>query len=191
MKRIIVAGLLGGAVVYLWSALSWSVLPYQAAKFRAIPNEQQVAEVLSTSLTSAGVYHYPAYPSAGASDEEVAAWTQRVERGPVIPLLVFNPGGSGSAVTSYVRAFVLDVMAALIVAMLLTLAVHSLRGYGQRVIFVTGIAIFAVLVTHLADWNWGMFPTSYVLPVAADIIIGWTLAGMVMAWRIKPEGLGA
>jgi hypothetical protein len=133
MKRIIVAGLLGGAVVYLWSALSQSVLPLQAAKFP----------------------------------------------------------GSGSAVTSYVRAFVLDVMAALIVAMLLTLAAHSLRGYGQRVIFVTGIATFAVLVTHLADWNWGMFPTSYVVPVAADILIGWTLAGMVMAWRIKPEGLGA
>jgi hypothetical protein len=188
MRRIIVAGLLGGAVVYLWSALSWSVLPYQAAKFRGIPNEQQVADVLSSNLTVPGVYQYPAYPSAGASDAEVAAWTQRVERGPVIPLLVFNPGGSASSVTSYIRAFVLDVMAALIVAMLLTLAAHSLGGYGQRVIFVTGIALFAIVVTHLADWNWGMFPTSYILPMAADLIIGWTLAGVVMAWRIRPEG---
>ncbi|HJU64492.1 MAG TPA: hypothetical protein VJ596_02385 [Gemmatimonadaceae bacterium] len=189
MRRIIVAGLLGGAAVYLWSALSWSVLPFQTGKFRDIPDEQQVAELLSARLPAAGVYHYPAYPTANASEAEVAAWTQRVERGPVIPLLVFQPGGSNSAVTAYVRAFVLDVMAALIVAMLLLLAVHTLPGYGQRVLFVTGIGIFAVLVSHLADWNWGLFPASYSVVMAADIIIGWTLAGVVMAWRIRPEGV--
>jgi hypothetical protein len=188
MKRILLAGVLGGVVAFMWGALSWSVLPFQTGKFRNIPDEARVAEVLRGALPAAGVYHYPGYPAPGASAAEEAEWVRRYERGPVVPLLVYLPRGAGGAGASYVRALLLDVAGATLLAALLALAADRLPSFGRRLAFVVGVAGFAALVSHVADWSWGVLPASYSVVMAADILAAWALGGAVLAWRIGPPG---
>ena len=48
------------------------------------------------------------------------------------------------------------------------------------------IGLFLAIAGHINDWAWLGYSTSFSVNLAADDIIGWTLAGLVIAWRIKP-----
>ena len=83
--------------------------------------------------------------------------------------------------------FVIDFAAALLVAMLLTCAASGCcQGYAYRVGFVVGMGIFTALIGHFSYWNWMNFPTDYTIAFVIDNVVGWTLAGLVIAAIIKP-----
>ena len=62
----------------------------------------------------------------------------------------------------------------------------ALPGFGSRVLFVALLAGFVALQSRLLDWSWWRFPLDYSLVAALDLVVGWTLAGLVLAWRVKP-----
>jgi hypothetical protein len=49
----------------------------------------------------------------------------------------------------------------------------------------------AALVGPFMFWNWFHFPLDFTLAEVADLVIGWTLAGLVLAWVLKPQALSA
>jgi len=47
--------------------------------------------------------------------------------------------------------------------------------------------LFAAFIGPFVEWNWWGFPLSYTLVNVVDYCVTWLLAGLVLAWRIKPE----
>ncbi len=56
--------------------------------------------------------------------------------------------------------------------------------YWQRAVFVGGAGLLAAMACRLPDWNWHKFPIEHSLVNIADLWIGWTLAGLVLAYFI-------
>ncbi len=122
-KSLWLGGLFGGIVVFLWSLLSWSVLPWHTSDMRRFTNEADMAVVLSNNMTGAGIYALPAIPPNYASmslDRKKAADAQMeadMKRGPYVYGLL-----RGSMVVSIPRlmtaAILFDILAALLVSML-------------------------------------------------------------------------
>lgn len=82
--------------------------------------------------------------------------------------------------------FIIDLLATLLAATLLFSAARGCcRSYLQRVGFVTGLGVFVGLVGHASYWNWMHFPADYTLAFIVDVVIGWTLVGLVMAAIVK------
>ena len=82
--------------------------------------------------------------------------------------------------------FVIDLLAALLAACLLSSIGPCGRNYWCRVGFVTGLGIFVALVGHLSYWNWMHFPLGYTVAFMIDVTVGWLLAGLAIAAIIRP-----
>ncbi|MGH7551119.1 MAG: hypothetical protein ACREMD_05130 [Gemmatimonadota bacterium] len=188
MRRLLVAALLAAIVVTLWGAVSWAVLPWHRMVMETVPDGEAVTEALRERVPGSGLYHYPG--AEGGADPD--AWMERYRRGPNINLLVFSATGSDPFSPWLLgRGFVLNLVAAFLAAALLAAAAPALPGFGSRVLFIALLAGFAALQSRLVDWNWWRFPLDYSLVAAFHLVIGWTLAGLVLAWRLNPAGPGS
>lgn len=182
MKRILVAGVLGGIVLYLWGWISWAVLPWHNSTMPDLPNEDAVMEVMKNSITQTGVYQFP-----GMMKANEPAWMEKFQRGPSGTLFYTAEGRNPMAASTFVVGFILALIEALLAAWLLSCATGWQSSYGRRVGFMALLGILGALVSHISAWNWMFFPAGYSHVMALDLVIGSTLAGLVIAWRIKPE----
>ncbi len=188
MKRILLAGLLAAITVHLWGFLSWAALPWHQATIHSLPNEDAVLAALRQHVNTAGVSRFPAEP---ALESDWQAFTEKYQRGPVGMMMYWPQGSNPMSPQPFVGALLLNLIAATLAAWLLSLAAAGLKDYRRRVAFVALIGVFAALVSFLTLWNWRFIPTSYALVMAGELILTWTLAGLVLAWRIKPAQINA
>ena len=185
VKRTVVGGVMAGLVAFVWGGLSWSVLPFQTGKIRSMPDETAVAEFLAKTLPGPGVYQYPGDPDPATGDAGMQEAMRRYARGPVVPLLVFMPGpGSMDLAGSIGSGLSANIFAGLLLSAILAMA--SPARYWRRVGLVALIATFGVVISHVPYWVWGAFPGTYTLIVSIDAVIGWLLAGAVLARIVGP-----
>ena len=85
--------------------------------------------------------------------------------------------------------FLTDFFGAAIVAPLLFCALGGCccQSYLQRVGLVTALGLFLALLGHVAYYNWMHFELSYTLVFVVDVVVGWFLAGLVIAAIVKPN----
>ena len=88
MKRKIVSLIAGTLILFVWSALSWMVLPFHSNTLNSIPDNAINAELLKEHLTKDGVYHYPGFPEE-KTPQALKEMEKRIETGPRITLMVY------------------------------------------------------------------------------------------------------
>lgn len=87
-KRIVLAGVLGGLAMFLWSSIAHMALGLGSLGIKDIPNEQAMLGAMKTNLPQPGFYFFPALGLApGASRTERTAamdvYQQKVASGRV------------------------------------------------------------------------------------------------------------
>jgi hypothetical protein len=177
MRRTVLAGVLGGVAAFLWSSIWHMVLPLGEAGVGTLPNEQPVLEMLEREVPDAGLYLFPGiHPSASAETQE--EWMERYRSGPT-GLLVYHPvGGEFSFPRHLVIELLSNVLGGLLAATILTLAPLTLA---QGALLGGGLGLFAWSSISSSYWNWYDFPTPFVLAEGSDQVIGWLIAGAVIA----------
>lgn len=85
-RPAILARLAGAAVLFVYSAIAWMVLPWIEGTLRAFPNQQAVVQVMS-QIPEAGVYAYPSPDTemTGTADMKGPAVFAAVRPGPPAP----------------------------------------------------------------------------------------------------------
>lgn len=189
-KRIFAAGIIGGLIAFLWSCVSWAILPWHETTYRGFLDQEVVSRVLAESAPEPGVYAlpYPAPIPAGTSIDQAramqAAFRERFKTGPIIFAAV-QPRGVSSVATRWIVALATPMMAALLFAWMLSQT--SGLSYWRRVWFIVVAAVSAGVLIQLPYWNWWGFPAGYTLQAVADLAEGWFLAGLVIAALVKPH----
>lgn len=187
MKKLLVPSLLAAIAVFIWMFISWAVLPWHSTAMNNIPDDPAFIEQLEKTLTEPGLYHYPGMPKED-SDSAMEQWIEKYKRGPVVHMMIYNPSGINPwDPNQFIFSFIINFATAFFAAFLLAKAVNSTKGFFDRVIFVTMIGLFAAFAGPIMDMNWWKFPSAYTSVLAIDMIITWFIAGLVLAWRIKPE----
>ena len=60
MKKLIIGTLVGGIIIFIWSALSWMLLPTHQDTFKYHPNQDAIMQILKDQQTTDGAYMIPA-----------------------------------------------------------------------------------------------------------------------------------
>ncbi|MGQ0810273.1 MAG: hypothetical protein ACT4OO_03495 [Nitrospiraceae bacterium] len=188
LKPLVVGGLLGGLVLFVWGAVSWMVLSWHLTTLEKFADETAVAAVLTLTARQPGVYIFPNEhkpdPAMPKNQPQVAeeADRNRVQQAPFMFAAV-SPQGSGSMGA----ALWVQLATQLTGAFLGTWLVLQTRGltYFGRVSFLVILALTAAVLCHLPYWNWWHFSTSFTAVACADLLIGWFLAGLVIA-KVAP-----
>ncbi len=189
-KRVVIAGILGGVVIFLWGYLAHTVLGLGEVGLKELSNEQAVVGALRASTSEPGFYFFPGVGmTTGASPEQMRAAMQKTAGGPY-GIVIWHPSGAEYITPRRLGVqFGLNVVQALFAAILLSCAT-GLSSYVSRVGFVFLAGLLAALSTNIEYWNWYSFPSNYTLGYMATQIIGFLLAGFVVAGFVKRSFTG-
>ncbi len=187
MTRILVAAGLGAVVYYIWGMLAWMALPLHTPTVGGLPDETAVTSLLKEQDLKTGVYTAPMWETEADMGDPESAFSQNHLAGPIYSIYYHREGMVPMGPKVLLMGFVIDFVAALLVAMLLSCAASGCcQSYGYRVGFVVGMGIFTALIGHVSYWNWMNFPLDYTIAFVIDNVVGWTLAGLVIAAIVKP-----
>ncbi len=169
MKTYIKKGFLAGLVLFFWGAFSWMVLPWHGATLHSFINGPAVASGLEANVLQSGIYVTPMGMDS-SQDKAHQAY---------IFASVHLQGMPSSMIPALIISLLIQMVAAILVAYMLSKTTGLT--YFKRVKFVGFFGLAAGIVTYLPLWNWFCFDASYTFVMMADLLIGWILAGLVLA----------
>jgi hypothetical protein len=193
-KRLALGSLLGGIVLFVWSAIAWIVIPWPGEPLRAFTSEDAVIQAVKANAPRSGNYLLPIEPkrTPGMTDEQYKAAGQaamdRMTRGPMIFSVVrLEPMGSTT------RPLVIQFLTQLVLALMASfLLLQTGRlSYKGRVVFLTVLGVIIFVGGHLDEWNWWSFSNAYMLMQFGAIVIGWLLASFVIAAFVRGKRVAA
>ena len=71
--------------------------------------------------------------------------------------------------------------------MLSQTSVDFLKSYIKKLMFFIAIGLLIALFTDLMRYGIGDYPLGNVLLLAINHILAWTVVGLVVGWRMKPD----
>jgi hypothetical protein len=179
MKRTIVSLVIGTLILFIWSAISWMVLPFHSNTLNAIPDNTLNTEILKENLVKDGVYHYPGFPAEN-TPQTMKEMEEKVEKGPRITLMVFKRGKTELfSATSFLGSLAINFFT----VFLLYLIIRQSKVQTSKSII--SISLLAALIigfaSDLSQMNWYMFPLDYTLINMIDHIIPFLLIGLLFS----------
>lgn len=180
--RVLVAALIGGIVMFIWGAVAHMALGLGDIGMHQPVAEDTVLASLRPGLgEQAGVFLLPSIDPAKMGDKTVmAAYSAKAKASPYA-FMVYMPQGDDLSDMSgrLPREWASDTLSALMLAFVMGLAAFS---FMTRLSIALAASVFAWLSTMVPYWNWYMFPTNFTVAALVEQVIGWLLAGAVMAW---------
>lgn len=191
VKKILLAGVLGGLAMFLWAALAHMVLGTGSIGVKDIPNEEAMLGAMRANLPQPGFYFFPGLgvPLSAPRAEVNAAMArhaQKTESGPSGIMIYFPSGRKELAPGQFLTELGTNIAQGLLAAILLSFAT-GLRSYISRTGFVAIAGLMAGITTNVSYWNWYGFPGNYTVGYAFTEIMGYVCIGLVAAAIIKHE----
>jgi hypothetical protein len=159
--RFIVVGAVTSALaLWVWQALSHTLIPWHDATMREFTDAAAVTEVIAANAPERGVYIAESGIFAAVQiDPAVPDRTQ------LVGVMLGRQAGIN-----------------LIVTLLLAFVVAgAARRTPMQVALRLGIVgLAAGIVTHVSQWNWQGLGPAYAIVNAIDLAIGWGIVGLVL-----------
>ena len=109
-------------------------------------------------------------------------WEQRYAAGPT-GLLIYHPHGE-QPVTA--RLLGVELLTDVVAVMIAAWAAAQARGFTRRVLVVTCFGLAGWMAIEASYWNWYGFPAAYEVAQLVDQVVGFALAGLAVAWIVRP-----
>lgn len=191
--RILIAGILGGILLFVWGGLYHDLLPFGEVGLKELPNDQAVVNTLKANIPGAGMYLFPTtgLPSDATHAQRMAKMEEvnkRVATGPQ-GVLIYRPIGRPLSAGMLVTECLTNILQALIIAFLL--AKIGARRFASRLGFAFVIGLVAAITTNISLWNWYGFPSAWIISNIVYVVIGYFIVGLVTAAIVKANALKA
>ena len=182
-KKILLGALLGGLTVFLWQAISHVPLPWFHTSLNQFENPEEVEKVLAANAKQDGMYLLP-NPGMDASTEEMAQGETQMTEGFSVFGSINQKGRLG-----YGKALAFQFLYNVLGAALITFILCQFKegGYGCRIGVAVFFALFAIFTAILPNWSWWGFSNTFTGFLIFDHLVGWTLAGFVLAKITMPK----
>jgi hypothetical protein len=188
MARVLLGGLVAGIIVFMWGFVSHTALPLGSAGIKVLPNESAVMMVLKGTIDQPGVYLFPGLdPDAPPDEQQQAAWRKAYLAGPN-GFLAYQPVGRDPfSPMLMITELASNILGGLLAAFIVY---HVAANALVRVQIVMLMGLFAWISISVSHWSWYRFPTAFFVAEGIDQVVGWFLAGLVIARMVKPRMAG-
>jgi hypothetical protein len=177
-RRVLAPGLSGGLVMVVWMIVVNGLLGFRSEiDMNRIPDEPQVYQVLKAKITDPG--RYVCNPTLSDSGTFPAGE-------PVYGILYGGMGHEAAGGLALFQFFLIFILPILAVWMLSCAGNEVLSSYSRKVLFFAGIGLLVGVSSYLADFGIGSYPLGSAAALALHDLALWTVAGLVMAWRVRP-----
>jgi hypothetical protein len=181
--RVLLAGILGGIVMFIWTSISHMALPLGEAGISEIPNESAVLGAMQTNIgDNTGLYIFPGLgvgnnASRQEKSEAMKHMREKIAVNPSGILMYHAPGRPFALGKSLGIEFGTQLLESILVVFLLARA--RIGSFAGRVSFVLVAGILSAIATNVSYWNWYGFPGVYTASYIFIQIVGFFLVGIV------------
>jgi hypothetical protein len=145
-----------------------------------IPNESLVYETLKANIVEPGRYTCNPEPTPDG----------RFPQGEPVFGVLYSGVGHESAGGLMLFDFFSLLLAPIIGAWMLSqTSQRVMSSYMRKVLFFTAIGLLFALFSDLMNYGIGNYPLNNAIILAVHSIVVWTVVGLVVAWRMKPDKL--
>lgn len=167
-RSVFWGGVVGAIVLFLWGAVSHMAMPWANQWVLPFPNAPAAVETLKTLTPQNGVYYEPHGYFLATSPVPSGA-DKSANMGPMLA-----------------SEFATNLLTAMVLAgLLVAFRTRSLR---RLALLGATMAIAASLDVHLSFWTWYGFSWKFTLLNIIDLVIGWFLASIAIAWVLNKWG---
>jgi hypothetical protein len=187
--RILLAGIIGGIAMFIWTSIAHMALPLGEAGINEIPNESAVLGAMQGSMgDKTGLYIFPGLgvgknATREEKNEAMKQMQQRIAANPSGILMYHPPGRQFAFGKSLAVEFSTEVLQAILVIWLL--AQTRIGSFAGRVGFVLVAGILASITTNVSYWNWYGFPGVYTASYILIEIVGFVFVGVIAALVLR------
>ena len=183
--KILLAGILGGIVMFIWTSIAHMALPLGEAGIREIPNESAALSTMQSNIgENTGLYIFPGLgvskdASRQEKSEAMKHMSEKMAANPSGILMYHAPGRPFALGKSLGIEFGTELLESILVVFLL--AQTRIGSFPGRVGFVLVAGILAAISTNVSYWNWYGFPGVYTASYMLIQIVGFFFVGVVAA----------
>jgi len=187
--RILLAGVLGGIGMFVWTSIAHIALPLGEAGINEISNESVVLSAMQSNIgDKTGLYIFPGLgvgkdATREEKNEAMKQMQQKIAANPSGILMYHPPGRQFAFGKSLAIEFTTEVLQAILVIWLL--AQTRIDSFGGRVGFVLIAGILAAITTNISYWNWYGFPGVYIASYMLIEIVGFAFVGVTAALVLR------
>jgi hypothetical protein len=182
VHKWLITSVMGATTIFVWGGLSHMVL-LEGIGFSRMPSEEGIVTSLG-KLPGDGLYFFPSIDLRGNPTEgDRAAWEARFRKGPTGMIVYHSAGDAPVSAKKLSMQFLNGLLAAGIVSYLLSVTVAT---YWKRVGLAALLGFFGWFAVSSIYWNWYGFPNAFFFAQGVDMVVGWALAGAVMAKLLPP-----
>ncbi len=183
--KTLIAGIVGGLILFVWGFLSWVILPIHSTSLHTLPNDDSIVTALQSMNLSKGVYPIPSRPQKDAPAEAQQSYEAKYRRGPV-GMIFYDPAGMNPMMPGQMAfGLLLAILSSAMVAWFLARSTACAASYIARVAYCGMFGIFIAVASNLMMWNWFNEPNDWSYGLVVDSIVGWILVGLAIAALIK------
>jgi hypothetical protein len=193
--KILLGGVLGGIVMFIWTSVAHMALPLGEAGIREIPNESAVLSAMQSTIgEQTGLYIFPG-PGVGKNatrqekNEAMKRMSEKIAANPSGILMYHATGRPFALGKSLGIEFATELPEAVLAVFLL--AQTRIVSFAGRVGFVLVAGILAAITTNVSYWNWYGFPSAYTASYMLIEIVGFFLVGVTAALLLRKRSPAA
>jgi uncharacterized membrane protein YkgB len=193
--KIVLAGVLGGIAMFIWTSIAHMFLPLGEAGIAEIPNESAVLSAMQSNIgNQTGLYIFPG-PGVGKNatrqekNEAMKHMAEKMAANPSGILMYHAPGRPFTFGKWLGIEFATELLESILVVFLL--AQTTILSFAGRIGFVLVAGILAAIATNVSYWNWYGFPCLYTASYMFIQIIGFLCVGIVAAFVLPKRGPAA
>src|SRR5438876_5486893 len=187
--KILLAGILCGIVMFIWTSIAHMFLPLGEAGISEIPNESAVLSAMQSNIgDQTGLYIFPGpgVEKNATRQEKNEAMKHMAEKMATNPsgILMYHAPGRPFTIGKWLGIeFGTELLEAILVVFLL--AQTRIVSFAGRIGFVVVAGILAAITTNVSYWNWYGFPCVYTASYMFIQIIGFLCVGLVAGLLLR------
>jgi hypothetical protein len=184
MARVLLAGLAGGAVMFLVGAITHMYLNLESRSFKRLPDEAATKEFIKQQALHPGIYDFPAM-AENASQSEYERVAAAYKEGPAGFVVIAPTGQEMMGPLQLVGEFAADCIAATIAAFIIAHITLASTAF-LRWILIVLLAPLSWLTLTLSFMLWYRFPWPFVLDGFLVSLLEWGLAAVAIVNIVRP-----
>jgi hypothetical protein len=180
MKKLFIAALIGGIIIFFYQFLSWAALNLHHASQEYTPKQDSIMAYLNTQFSEDGAYLMPNY-AKGTSSEEMEKEMKNNQGKPWMQIQYHKEMNMNMGM-NIVRGLLTDIVMVALLCWILMKMTDS--GFGKILMacLITGIIVFLNSPYTIHIW----YPKADLNAHLLDAVVSWGLCGLWLGWYL-PE----
>jgi len=174
MSTIIIGGIIGGVILFVWQFMSWTFLEVHAKEFTYTSKQQEILECLAENLET-GEFMVPGVPS-GTSSEERRRLGQEMNGKPWA-IVKYRSSFNPNMPLNMIRGLSVNVLSVLLLCWIF----GKIPNPEFLEILLSSMAVGIVAYLNISYIESVWFKTSSI-GYLIDAVVSWALVGAFLGW---------